>query len=57
MASLKAVLKQLQAEVDEAKEALFNEMIAVNPAPQVIQRLKTEWVERVARLDKARGAT
>jgi predicted nucleic acid-binding Zn-ribbon protein len=56
MPSAKQILKQLQAEVDEATDCLANEVLEypnINPA---ITALSNDLREKRARLDKAKGA-
>lgn len=58
MASAKQILKQLQAEVDEARDALVNEVVNTKSEDLTaeVYGLTLEYRERVARLDKAKGA-
>jgi predicted nucleic acid-binding Zn-ribbon protein len=59
MPSAKQILKQLQAEVDEARDALVNEVLASAEAfnlPAGLPAALRDYREKKARLDKAQGA-
>jgi hypothetical protein len=58
MPSAKQILKQLQAEVDEARDVIVNEIIAPHrdfDDDDPMEAMVREYRERVARLDKAKG--
>jgi hypothetical protein len=58
MPSAKQILKQLQAEVDEARDTIVDEVLAVtgDPLPPTLATLAVDYREKRVRLDKAQGA-
>jgi hypothetical protein len=59
MPSAKQILKQLSLEVDEAEAALVNEVLAAGTDDMwaELQTLVTDFRDKAARLDKAKGAS
>jgi hypothetical protein len=57
MPSAKQILKQLQAEVDEARDALVHAVLTTADLPMAIDQAASDYSEKQSRLDKAKGAS